>query len=125
MPVCCQEGLNCNSVTERQFVSWLLREPQTLVWLPTLHRLTAAETGQWTGLAGEANSARTYLQCWSHFLQLWAIRYFCLVEIHNVRCGVCKDTRFRGLRLVYQCVYQCVVVRKCFTTYCMLAVNIF
>lgn len=32
-------------VREDLFVNWMSREPQTLVWLPTLHRLIATETG--------------------------------------------------------------------------------
>jgi len=38
----------CNSgtgISEDMFYSWLLREPQILVWLPTYHRAAASETG--------------------------------------------------------------------------------
>ncbi len=31
-------------IREDIFVNWMGREPQTLVWLPTLHRLMATET---------------------------------------------------------------------------------
>ncbi|XP_061175381.1 dystrophin-like isoform X2 [Saccostrea echinata] len=31
-------------ISEDQFYSWLLKEPQILVWLPTFHRLAASET---------------------------------------------------------------------------------
>ncbi|XP_071117911.1 dystrophin-like [Haliotis cracherodii] len=41
---CLQGTSNTTGVPEDMFYSWLLREPQTLVWLPTLHRLAAAET---------------------------------------------------------------------------------
>nr|KAG5711701.1 hypothetical protein BaRGS_023465 [Batillaria attramentaria] len=33
-----------DGVPEKGFYTWLMREPQTFIWLPTLHRLTAAET---------------------------------------------------------------------------------
>ena len=29
-----------------QFMSWLSVEPQSIVWLPTLHRLAASEAGE-------------------------------------------------------------------------------
>lgn len=29
-----------------QFMSWLSVEPQSIVWLPTLHRLAASEAGK-------------------------------------------------------------------------------
>ncbi|KAL8577752.1 hypothetical protein ACOMHN_001621 [Nucella lapillus] len=32
-----------DGVPEKGFYQWLMREPQTLIWLPTLHRLIAAE----------------------------------------------------------------------------------
>lgn len=32
------------SITEDEFLKWLLKEPQSIVWLPTLHRLAAAES---------------------------------------------------------------------------------
>ncbi|XP_005105113.1 dystrophin [Aplysia californica] len=34
------------TVSEDTFYSWLLKEPQTLVWLPTLHRVIATESIQ-------------------------------------------------------------------------------
>lgn len=40
-----QAGSDVAGITEKGFYSWLMREPQTIIWLPTLHRLTAAETG--------------------------------------------------------------------------------
>lgn len=29
-----------------QFMAWLAAEPQSIVWLPTLHRLAASEAGK-------------------------------------------------------------------------------
>ena len=34
------------SVCEESFYSWLHKEPQNLVWLPTLHRLIATKSGE-------------------------------------------------------------------------------
>ena len=28
-----------------EFIEWMIAEPQTIVWLPTLHRLAVSETG--------------------------------------------------------------------------------
>ncbi|PIK39555.1 putative dystrophin, isoform E, partial [Apostichopus japonicus] len=33
-----------SSVSQDEFVSWMMSEPQTFIWLPTLHRLSAAES---------------------------------------------------------------------------------
>lgn len=32
-------------IDSAQFLRWLSAEPQSIVWLPTLHRLAASETG--------------------------------------------------------------------------------
>lgn len=32
-------------LSEAQFVQWMKMEPLCMVWLPTLHRIAAAETG--------------------------------------------------------------------------------
>lgn len=32
-------------VSAEEFVEWMIAEPQTIVWLPTLHRLAVSETG--------------------------------------------------------------------------------
>lgn len=38
-------GSNNEKVSYEGFYSWLMLEPQTLVWLPTFHRILATETG--------------------------------------------------------------------------------
>ena len=35
-----------HGVTEEVFINWLLKEPQTLLWLPTMHRMAASEAGR-------------------------------------------------------------------------------
>ena len=32
-------------VSIEEFIEWMIAEPQTIVWLPTLHRLAVSETG--------------------------------------------------------------------------------
>jgi hypothetical protein len=44
------------SISEDMFYSWLLKEPQTLVWLPTFHRVAASE------------SSNLYIRCNIHVL---------------------------------------------------------
>ena len=39
------QGNNENSVSEDTFYQWLQKEPQTLVWLPTFHRVATTESG--------------------------------------------------------------------------------
>lgn len=39
----CFQGRISEGVTEDQFTSWLMREPQIIVWLPTNYRLTSAK----------------------------------------------------------------------------------
>ncbi|XP_052777485.1 dystrophin-like [Mya arenaria] len=40
---CVQMGTDSGGVTEDVFYRWLQREPQTVVWLPTLHRIMATQ----------------------------------------------------------------------------------
>ncbi|XP_066299566.1 dystrophin-like isoform X2 [Branchiostoma lanceolatum] len=40
----CLEGTLGTGVTEDHFLQWLMAEPQTVVWFPTLHRVASAET---------------------------------------------------------------------------------
>ncbi len=35
-----------SSINEKNFLEWLKLEPQSVVWLPVLHRLAAAETAR-------------------------------------------------------------------------------
>ncbi|XP_022241615.1 dystrophin-like isoform X1 [Limulus polyphemus] len=41
---CFQKGFGNQGVPEEAFVDWMFQEPQTLVWMSTLYRMTAAET---------------------------------------------------------------------------------
>ena len=93
-PGCCTHELLCNMATlvywqgdssggisEDQFYSWLLREPQTLVWIPTLHRLAASETG-----TGSTNCSKSI-----HF---WCVHWNSLsdknlVKIHYISFKSC------------------------------------
>ncbi len=55
------------------------REPQTLVWLPTFHRLIATETGR--SLEDRVDKRK----------------YFVLVR-HEARCDTCKAYPVIGMR---------------------------
>lgn len=39
-------GKDKNEIEAVHFLSWLQQEPQSMVWLPVLHRLSAAETAK-------------------------------------------------------------------------------
>ncbi|KAK3611719.1 hypothetical protein CHS0354_037295 [Potamilus streckersoni] len=41
---CCQMSQGESSLSEDVFYSWLQKEPRTIVWLPTMHRVAAAES---------------------------------------------------------------------------------
>jgi len=41
---CFRGAWHTNGCSEDVFLEWLLKEPQTLVWLPTLHRMAASES---------------------------------------------------------------------------------
>ena len=41
----CLQSWDSAGIAEDVFVTWLLMEPQTIVWLPTIHRMAAAESG--------------------------------------------------------------------------------
>ncbi|XP_078086589.1 LOW QUALITY PROTEIN: utrophin-like [Mustelus asterias] len=43
---CFQHGQNKSEIEAKQFVEWMRLEPQSMVWLPVLHRVAAAETAK-------------------------------------------------------------------------------
>ena len=40
----CFNGVLGNMISQQQFLQWMLREPQSVVWLPTMHRLILSKT---------------------------------------------------------------------------------
>ena len=44
--VCFRQVGNKVELEPRQFVDWMRMEPQSMVWLPVLHRVAAAETAK-------------------------------------------------------------------------------
>ena len=40
------QTVNTVGIHEETFHNWLYQEPQTLVWLHTMHRMNAAESGK-------------------------------------------------------------------------------
>ncbi|CAH1774577.1 unnamed protein product [Owenia fusiformis] len=43
---CFDRAWSSVGVSQESFIDWLLMEPQTLLWLPTMHRLAAAESSK-------------------------------------------------------------------------------
>ncbi|XP_074846537.1 utrophin isoform X2 [Carettochelys insculpta] len=43
---CFQQNRNKPEITVKQFIDWMRLEPQSMVWLPVLHRVAAAETAK-------------------------------------------------------------------------------
>uniref|UniRef100_G1NIS5 Utrophin n=1 Tax=Meleagris gallopavo TaxID=9103 RepID=G1NIS5_MELGA len=43
---CFQQNHNKPEITVKQFIDWMHLEPQSMVWLPVLHRVAAAETAK-------------------------------------------------------------------------------
>ncbi|XP_041279459.1 utrophin isoform X4 [Onychostruthus taczanowskii] len=43
---CFQQNNNKPEITVKQFIDWMRLEPQSMVWLPVLHRVAAAETAK-------------------------------------------------------------------------------
>ena len=43
-------------VSVEEFLEWMIAEPQTIVWLPTLHRLAVSETGTVWVIPGTAKA---------------------------------------------------------------------
>ena len=43
-------------VSAEEFLEWMIAEPQTIVWLPTLHRLAVSETGTVWVIPGAAKA---------------------------------------------------------------------
>jgi dystrophin len=41
---CFQMSGNSVGISEESFTEWMLQEPQTIVWLPMMHRLSASES---------------------------------------------------------------------------------
>ena len=52
-------------VSAEEFLEWMIAEPQTIVWLPTLHRLAVSETGTVWVIPGVAKAPTSQHQ---HFL---------------------------------------------------------
>lgn len=86
----CLSNLFMGSVSQKDFISWMLSEPQTLVWLPTLHRLSAAETVK--------HEAKCNV-CKCH--PMVGFRYQCLKCLNFDICQQCFFTRRSSKRHHY------------------------
>lgn len=69
-------------ITLPQFLEWLKCEPQSLVWLPVMHRVAASET-------------QKHSKSFSFPMRIYD--YSCLV-FPGAKCNVCKMFPIVGLR---------------------------
>ncbi|CAF1081702.1 unnamed protein product [Rotaria sordida] len=81
----CLEHTHDGIVREDIFVNWMSREPQTLVWLPTLHRLIATETVRHEA---QCNVCKAY--------PVIGMRYRCLRCFNFDLCQTCFFTGDHG-----------------------------
>ncbi|CAF4008779.1 unnamed protein product [Adineta steineri] len=84
IPACVQSCLDHTHdgiIREDIFVSWMGREPQTLVWLPTLHRLMATESIRHEA---QCNTCKAY--------PVVGMRYRCLRCFNYDLCQTCFFT---------------------------------
>ncbi|ELU06442.1 hypothetical protein CAPTEDRAFT_228293 [Capitella teleta] len=79
---CFSGAWSSTGVTEDEFLAWLNREPQTLVWLPTFHRMVAAEKASHEA---KCNLCKQF--------PIVGIRYRCL-KCFN--CDVCQQCFLTG-----------------------------
>ncbi|XP_050399940.2 dystrophin isoform X2 [Patella vulgata] len=78
----CYKSTSSNTgVSEDMFYRWLLMEPQTLVWLPTLHRVAATETVKHEA---KCNICKSY--------PIVGFRYRCLKCFNFDMCQTCFFT---------------------------------
>ncbi|CAF3137145.1 unnamed protein product [Rotaria socialis] len=74
----CLDHTHDGVIREDIFVNWMSREPQTLVWLPTLHRLVATETIRHEA---QCNACKAY--------PVIGMRYRCLRCFNYDLCQTC------------------------------------
>nr|CAB3240388.1 ZF(ZZ)-4 zinc finger protein [Phallusia mammillata] len=78
----CFEGVLGSSISEDQFLQWLEMEPQSIVWLPTMHRLNVAKTSVHN------------VQCATCKVRpIVGLRFQCLRCLDYNSCQVCFLTR--------------------------------
>ncbi|CAF1203886.1 unnamed protein product [Rotaria sp. Silwood1] len=88
IPACVQSCLDHTHdgvIREDIFVNWMSREPQTIVWLPTLHRLIATETVRHEA---QCNVCKAY--------PVIGMRYRCLRCFNFDLCQTCFFTGDHG-----------------------------
>ncbi len=73
-----KKGVRKKAITSQDFMEWLEREPQSIVWLPVMHRLTASETAKHQA---KCNICKTY--------PMMGLRYRCLRCFNFDICQTC------------------------------------
>ncbi|KAH9523440.1 hypothetical protein Btru_040023 [Bulinus truncatus] len=74
---------NIDWINEESFYSWLIQEPQTLIWLPTLHRIQATE-----------NVVHDTRCCFCLQMPIRGFRYRCL---YCFKYDLCQNCFLQGL----------------------------
>ena len=78
----CFEGVLGNMVSKHRFLQWMLSEPQSMVWLPTIHRLNLSK------------SSIHNIQCSTCKMQpIVGMRFQCLKCLDFNSCQVCFLTQ--------------------------------
>ncbi|RWS09644.1 dystrophin: isoform B-like isoform X3, partial [Dinothrombium tinctorium] len=75
---CFERAGNKSEIEAGDFLAWLQREPQSIVWLPVLHRLAAAETAKHQA---KCNICKQY--------PIIGFRYRCLKCFNFDMCQIC------------------------------------
>ena len=92
---------NCHKVydiTEDDFISWLIKDPQLLVWLSTLYRIQISESGMCTRLMNKI------------FLLIKNKNKIIILASHQIQCKICKVFPIIGLRY---CCLKCFSYNLC------------
>ncbi|XP_076307918.1 dystrophin-like isoform X3 [Tachypleus tridentatus] len=95
---CFEKGGNKKEIQVTNFITWLQQEPQSLVWLPVLHRLVAAENAKHQA---KCNICKQY--------PILGLRYRCLKCFNFDLCQSCffSGRKARGHKLSHPMQEYC------------------
>ncbi|XP_054164235.1 dystrophin-like [Oppia nitens] len=100
---CFLRANNKNEITAPDFLDWLQQEPQSIVWLPVLHRLSASETAKHKA---KCNICRQY--------PIVGFRYRCLKCFNFDLCQNCffSGRRAKHHKITHPMQEYCVVIHS-------------
>lgn len=95
-------GPGRREINVQMFLQWFMQEPQSLVWLPVLHRLAAAESAKHQA---KCNICKQY--------PIVGFRYRCLKCFNTDLCQNCffSGRREKGHKLAHPMQEYCMAVR--------------